>query len=60
MPDNILTRCSFLGRRVEQQPDSEGDISMGMTDVEKRALKGGASFMETLAASITDASRVSG
>jgi hypothetical protein len=33
---------------------------MGMTDVKKRALKGGASFMETLAASITDASRISG
>jgi len=34
---------------------------MGMTDVEKHALKGGgASFMETLAAPIPDACRVSG
>jgi excisionase family DNA binding protein len=33
---------------------------MGMTDVEKRVLKGGAPFMEVLAAPIGDACRVSG
>jgi excisionase family DNA binding protein len=33
---------------------------MGMTDIEKRALKGSAPFMEVLAASIGDACRVSG
>lgn len=33
---------------------------MGMTDIEKRALKDGASFTETLAAPISDACRVSG
>jgi hypothetical protein len=33
---------------------------MGMTDVDKRALKGGASFMETLAAPIPDACHISG
>lgn len=33
---------------------------MGMTDAEKRAIKGGAPFMETLAAPIPDACRISG
>ena len=33
---------------------------MGMTDVEKRVLKGGAAFMEPLAAPIPDACRISG
>src|SRR6516164_533443 len=33
---------------------------MGMTDIERRALKSGASFMETLAAPIPDACRISG
>jgi hypothetical protein len=33
---------------------------MGKTDIEKRALKGGASFTETMAASIADACCVSG
>jgi hypothetical protein len=33
---------------------------MGMTDVDKRALTGGASFTETLTAPIPDACRVSG
>jgi hypothetical protein len=33
---------------------------MGMTDVEKRVLKGGAPFTEVLAAPIPDACRVSG
>ena len=33
---------------------------MGMTDIEKRALKGGAPFMEPLAAPIPDACRISG
>jgi excisionase family DNA binding protein len=33
---------------------------MGMTDIEKRALKGGAAFMEVIAAPIGDACRISG
>jgi hypothetical protein len=33
---------------------------MGMTEIEKRAIKGGASFAETLAAPIPDACRISG
>jgi Helix-turn-helix domain len=33
---------------------------MGVTDIEKRALKGGASFMEVVAAPIPDACRISG
>jgi hypothetical protein len=33
---------------------------MGMTDVERRALKGGAPYIEPLAASIPDACRISG
>ena len=33
---------------------------MGMTDFEKRALNDGAPFMETLAAPIPDACRISG
>ena len=33
---------------------------MAMTDIEKRVLKGGASFMETLTAPIPDACRISG
>ena len=33
---------------------------MGMTEIEKRILKGGASFMETLAAPIPDACCISG
>jgi len=33
---------------------------MGMTEVEKRALKGGASSVEILAAPISDACRISG
>jgi hypothetical protein len=33
---------------------------MGMADVEKRAIRGGAPFMETLAAPIPDACRISG
>jgi hypothetical protein len=33
---------------------------MGMTDLEKRALKGGTSFQQVLAAPIADACRISG
>jgi hypothetical protein len=33
---------------------------MGMTDVERRSLKGGASSIEPIAASIPDACRISG
>jgi hypothetical protein len=33
---------------------------MGMTDVEKRALRGGIAFIEPIAAAIPDACRVSG
>jgi excisionase family DNA binding protein len=33
---------------------------MGMTDIEKRALKGGAGFMEVIAAPIGDACQISG
>ena len=33
---------------------------MGMTDVEKRALKGGIAFIEPIAAAIPEACRVSG
>jgi hypothetical protein len=50
----------LIPRNAEQQPGVDGDISMGMTDLEKRALKGGALFMEMLAAPIPDACRISG
>jgi Helix-turn-helix domain len=33
---------------------------MGVTEIEKRVLKGGASFMEVVAAPIPDACRISG
>ena len=33
---------------------------MGMTDIEKRVLKGGIAFIEPIAAAIPDACRVSG
>ena len=38
----------------------KGDVSMGMTDVQKRALKGGTPSTEVLAAPIPDACRISG
>ena len=49
-----------MSRNAEQLPGVEREIPMGITDVEKRALKGGVAFMEPLAAPIPDACCISG
>jgi hypothetical protein len=55
-----LTKALRISSDLREHPDLRRDIVTGITDVEKRAIKGGAAFMEPLAAPIPDAYRISG